>query len=244
MGNILKILKEYQALLVIIPTVLGGLYQIINIWYYVGFPYIRYFSVSQVIPDGLIMVILVGWFVFVLLFTKFIIELFKVSLTGNDGLTTKIIMIIFSLLWTFTFLYQFYKFEPSSYVNSIMMNFAYVNSIAIGFFVFSYYLLNLFFEIQYELADIFTHLFFYVFLIIIILISQNQIGVANKRIINDDQFYNYTVLEKEIAKKHNDQEINLLYLSRDYLFYSIEVNGDKKILIEDAKKLIPNNEKN
>src|SRR5690606_24765602 len=61
MRKFLEFFKENKEIIILIPTLLGGLYQLLNILILVGLPYIRYFSVSQVIPDGLLISIVLFW---------------------------------------------------------------------------------------------------------------------------------------------------------------------------------------
>lgn len=45
-------------MIIIIPTLLGGIWQAIELWS-LGMPYIRFFSTSQLIPDGLIIIFMI-----------------------------------------------------------------------------------------------------------------------------------------------------------------------------------------
>lgn len=61
--KIVDCLTKYLSLILIVPAVFGGIWQIINLSR-ISLAYIRFFSVSQIIPDGLlILVLLFIWFV-------------------------------------------------------------------------------------------------------------------------------------------------------------------------------------
>jgi hypothetical protein len=49
----LKLIKEYLPLIVLVPVVIGGLWQIIALAS-MSIAYIRFFSVTQLIADGLL----------------------------------------------------------------------------------------------------------------------------------------------------------------------------------------------
>lgn len=60
-GNIIKFIKyvkEYLSVIIFVPTVLGGMWQLIVLWSF-GLPYIRFFSITQLVADGLIMLLFV-----------------------------------------------------------------------------------------------------------------------------------------------------------------------------------------
>ena len=83
MSKFLDFFKENKEIIILIPTLLGGLYQILNLLILVGMPYVRYFSVSQVIPDGLLISIAIFWVYLVL---KIILSLILDSIVDNKSL--------------------------------------------------------------------------------------------------------------------------------------------------------------
>src|SRR5690606_19259612 len=53
----LKFIRENISLIIIVPTVLGGLLQLYNLSN-ISPEYIRFFSLSQVVPDGLLFLVI------------------------------------------------------------------------------------------------------------------------------------------------------------------------------------------
>jgi len=53
----IKLLKEYLPLIILVPALLGGIWQIIELSS-ISIAYIRFFSVTQILPDGLVILIL------------------------------------------------------------------------------------------------------------------------------------------------------------------------------------------
>lgn len=53
LNNIIKFIKDYISIIVILPAFIGGLWQIIELAN-ISMPFIRFFSISQIVPDGLL----------------------------------------------------------------------------------------------------------------------------------------------------------------------------------------------
>ncbi|WP_029275668.1 hypothetical protein [Pedobacter borealis] len=53
-------IKENISMIVLVPTLLGGIWQIIELSR-IGTPYIRFFSVSQLVSDGLLLLFIFAW---------------------------------------------------------------------------------------------------------------------------------------------------------------------------------------
>jgi len=79
--QILDFIKDYLAVFLIVPTVLGGLWQIIMLGS-MSLTFIRFFSLSQIIQDGLLMLI----FLIVLAFFSliFLIQFYIMKAIGMD----------------------------------------------------------------------------------------------------------------------------------------------------------------
>ncbi|KIA82454.1 hypothetical protein [Flavobacterium sp. AED] len=71
--KLLDIVNKYLSLIIILPAILGGLWQIIELSR-ISFSFIRFFSVTQIIPDGLLILLFLLIFVFSLLFLIWVLE--------------------------------------------------------------------------------------------------------------------------------------------------------------------------
>ena len=60
----LKLIKEYLPLIILLPAILGGLWQIIELSS-MSIPFIRFFSVTQLIADGFLVILVILPLVFV-----------------------------------------------------------------------------------------------------------------------------------------------------------------------------------
>ena len=56
--NIIKFLKEYLSLIIIIPTFLGGIWQILELSL-MSISYVRFFSITQLVADGILIIIVI-----------------------------------------------------------------------------------------------------------------------------------------------------------------------------------------
>lgn len=74
--NILKFINKHLNLFIIIPPVLGGIWQIIELSK-ISFSFIRFFSVSQMIPDGLLILVILSIMFLSLYWTYSIFHEFK-----------------------------------------------------------------------------------------------------------------------------------------------------------------------
>ncbi len=67
----LRLIKEYLPLIVLVPVVIGGLWQIIALAS-ISIPYVRFFSVTQLIADGfLTILVILPWLVCIYIYNIF-----------------------------------------------------------------------------------------------------------------------------------------------------------------------------
>ena len=70
--------KEHFSLIIGVPTLLGGVWQLLEL-VAIGSPYIRFFSITQLIPDGILLL-----FCLVVLYFVFRLLMNDVVIVGND----------------------------------------------------------------------------------------------------------------------------------------------------------------
>lgn len=70
--NIVHFLKEHLSILIIIPAFIGGLWQALELML-MSISYIRFFSISQIVPDGIL----------ILIFLFFIFIVFSLGILGD-----------------------------------------------------------------------------------------------------------------------------------------------------------------
>ncbi|MFW2076588.1 hypothetical protein ACG94X_02490 [Acinetobacter sp. ULE_I010] len=237
MKNTLNFLKEYLSVILIVPTIIGGLYQLINIIYNVGFSYVRYFSVAQVIPDGLLVGIFILYILLIVIVITELLRVFSISLDEMGGVKTKSLL-IFMLLGILALLsWRFMTFNPDSNVGAILGDFGWLNAIIICVYSITMLVINLSITNDYKVTKFIYWVALTLYVIFFVYQFDSKIVDLNNNIIKDESFYNPNILINKMILKKPKADINFLYANRDYLFFSIEENGYKQILVEDAKKL-------
>ncbi|MDD5359345.1 MAG: hypothetical protein PHI02_03665 [Sulfurovaceae bacterium] len=85
----LRLIKEYLPLIVLLPATLGGLWQIAALAS-ISIPYVRFFSVTQLIADGVLVILVVmPWLICAYLYAKQVEE-FKIKPKKKKELSSKI----------------------------------------------------------------------------------------------------------------------------------------------------------
>ncbi|QRQ13016.1 hypothetical protein [Acinetobacter pittii] len=237
MKQALDFFKEYLSLFLIFPTVIGGLYQIVNIIYYVGFPYVRFFSVAQVIPDGILVGIFLIYFVFVISIFTEMIRFFNWNVDNIGGVRTKVFYIIILSFALILLTFKFLESNPESIITYIFYDFLFLNLMVLVVYIITLLVINISIDNSYRILDFIYWIFLISYIISISFLLENKIKDLNDKIIKDEKFYNSHILLEKLVKKSGTSNISLLYANRDYLFFSINKNGITQILVEDAKKL-------
>ncbi|MFW1648308.1 hypothetical protein [Acinetobacter nosocomialis] len=237
MKQALDFFKEYLSLFLIFPTVIGGLYQIVNIIYYVGFPYVRFFSVAQVIPDGILVGIFLIYFVFVISIFTEMIRFFNWNVDNIGGVRTKVFYIIVLSFALILLTFKFLESNPESIITYIFYDFLFLNLMVLVVYIITLLVINISIDDSYKILDFIYWIFLISYIISISFLLENKIKDLNDKIIKDEKFYNSHILLEKLVKKSGTSNISLLYANRDYLFFSINKNGITQILVEDAKKL-------
>lgn len=238
MKKSLDFLNEYLSIIVLMPAIIGGLYQLINIIYYVGFPYVRFFSVTQVIPDGLLIGVFILFFLIIYFLPILTFRFFSLTSDMPGGLKSKFIIIIFTVLLFIYSTYMLFVYNPDTMIGSILVDFFWSNIIFMSLGVFVIVMTNITISDDFNVMKVMYWLIFIFYFVFFANSLGSKINTINDNIINDFGFYNSNVVINKIIEKTKTTEINLLYANRDYLFFSIVKNGQRQILVEDAKKLI------
>lgn len=240
-----EIFKENKEIIILIPTLLGGLYQILNLLTLVGLPYVRYFSVSQVIPDGLL--ISITLICFYLLFKLIVHTYIKLNIQDNsasDSLIINIFYILFFLSVGFYFLFIFLSEEDYSSLAIILLRYL---TLALSSFLIwagikrfliisGLYILSLMMlrKMDNEVKESSSTLLILFLLIVFFKVVPNEISVINSSFIRVSNFENYPIFIKKVKSDfHLKHEPTLLYINKDYAFFKLDDNSN--ILVVDSK---------
>lgn len=243
MQRTLNFLKDYISLIIIIPALLGGIMQIVSISMLLGMPYIRYFSVSQVVPDGLLILTIIFWLSLVLLITKGVIKSIIHEDTSQMNKTKHIGLFIISLFMSLTTLIPILttKFEKFSDIFLIFFG----STISLVLFVVSIRSLILIFS---DFDIIFNPrvrryiIYLYPFIIVAILgilaniLIPNILSKFKLEVYQTPDNYNIQESSKKVQDKFKLKELpKLIYSNQSYSFYSVNINNQSKIIITNSQ---------
>jgi len=247
MNKILVTFKENKEIIVLIPTLLGGLYQLLNIIILVGLPYVRYFSVAQVIPDGLLLSVVFFWFYISL---KIILNFYKDLNKKNIKEKSKHIIqdILYIVLLCGIGCYFFYigyiNNDLSTFTN-ILMRYL-ILALAVTLISSSIKRILLITRCDRKLKIIIkklnqdTKIFWTTILSIpifgfIVVVIPKEISLINNVFVKVNNFENFITFSRDIRKLYKlESDPKLLYINKDYVFLQVNEN---KILVLDAKNL-------
>lgn len=251
--NVTKI-KEYLPIIFIIPTCIGGLWQLFELSYF-GISYIRFFSVPQILPDGLLIIIMIttiSIYLFYLTQAHEISSILELSGKSFPILIRDLIINIFLSIGAIILLT--YKFKE------LKQFIPYVIFIATLYFLFHciLYILKILIIISYKLKgkDIsklnefvdniknqrLNNTYTIWISLVILLVFTITVAILIVSLRNfayyPSDLENLNKLENELIKNFRLCEPpKLEYFNRDYLFYEINIEDKKKIYIIESKNL-------
>lgn len=235
MDNYLKttyrFFKENLTVFALVPTALGGIWQIFKLGF-ISINMIRFFSVSQLISDGIIILLIIFFpmFIYALPFVRSAVNQKKkgTNLFNKDLFLAHFIFIIFELILV---LGVIFCFEIYTYINidnlSILLQRIHILYVAL---IVLYFLISKFLkdEILLQLTFILLAMIF----VSITVISFNNIS----KNLNDVE--NFQHLIKTIQKEEKYSKApQILYFNDQYIFIELEVNTKKSILIKKVDDL-------
>lgn len=246
--------KDILPIILIIPTLIGGVWQLFELGN-IGTPYIRFFSVTQLLPDGLLIIFIILGISLYLSNTTIIYE--RKGFEHNTKYSFKeiIFFICFNLILISGAGYLYYKVYklPDTFSHIIYKFF-------LLYFIFRavLYVFELFITISIKIkktdpsifekilddfvkqdyTKTFTRLFTILFFIFFLITIYFSFVMVRKFAYYPSNFENLTKLENELIKNFRLCEPpNLEYFNRDYLFYEIKIENKKRIYIIESKNL-------
>lgn len=251
MLNILKFIKDYLSIIVLIPTLLGALFQIFNIIFYVGLPYIRYFSASQLIPDGILIIFLILFLIIIyilIIFFKFQYNDLKSNYLEDKGLyeiSTFVFFSIFLILLPFS-IYKLYADPTQNDVISLFSHFFNQVILTLNISLLLLYLnevINIKIDhLNNTILIVYTRklIFFITILLSTYLLFNliNTLYISNKMIVQSENLYNFRKLKDKFQQLENVDKVKILYLNRDYIFCEVSTSFGKEIAIIEQKELL------
>ncbi|MFC3901362.1 hypothetical protein SAMN05421749_10114 [Acinetobacter marinus] len=248
MSKYLLFIKENLSLIILIPTILGGIYQVLNILTIIGLPYIRFFSISQVVPDGLMILVSLCVSLLIFFIFKFYINGYfnkrngKIDQVFRNTLKTSLMYIIGSLIFISLLFVGKYFFYPKniSFAEDKIFTYVIILFLLFSFNIMIHNVIILFNCIGVSLGNISNsfkakfEVLLTFFAIIFVILLMREIVSWNNYINHLDNFSNIEVFSKKYGNS-----AKFLYMNRDYAFYEITNDqGNAQILVVEAKDLM------
>ncbi|MNQ29864.1 hypothetical protein D3C85_431880 [compost metagenome] len=232
-----KFLKDYLSVLIIIPAFIGGLWQALELMS-ISIPYIRFFSISQIVPDGILILFFIVIASIATLFSLFADTLFftknesKPTVLGEDDYEIyrkkqlKYWIIVFSLFYIgAVYYYVWFMFDKpkfSEFKSDISFSFCMILWLNISLNRCYNYAKEKHKEIV-KFCNIFL-LGLYVIIGFNFSKRIHNIFIAPSNIINIEQVKN------DVIHKYPNTKQELLYFNDKYIFIKIinKLKMDKK----------------
>ncbi|MDC5558428.1 hypothetical protein OHX08_17810 [Acinetobacter baumannii] len=251
MNKYLSILKDYQTLILVIPAIFGGIYQIVMILNNLGVSYLKYFSVSQVIPDSLV-IIMISIYFFGIYKVLQMLFIYLTPTVTSDKKFKLYFYIISIIILTMTITIYIYKFRYYPNKSMGLLDFFGQPTImaAIAYMVYCtiFAIYDLLYDYYEEVRVLSRSNYFKFFkntllIIILLIIFKNlpaNIVALNNEIKSTQDLYNYQKLSLKISKQYKLSSMpTLIYSNKDYVFYKLMYDNNTKytILAIDTSEL-------
>lgn len=255
--HFLRILKSNLGLVVLVPTLAGGAYQL---WLLLSIKlsFIRFFSVAQVISDGLM---IIGGFLGLMLALLyiFLLSYFVPEIKEKNSNTIKIIKIIYmiSLIFLFFYLKPGDKALKTPTDISLLLYFKLnliiltcYTSYSLGHIIYLFFRKNKNLKYNDYLKNIYIkykkrieQLFIFIILVILLIFAQSVEKLLDN-INKYDDLNNFKIIEQTFKESNllNSQP-QVVYYNKDYLFLDLHIEKNCRCdnhIICDQEKIYKN----
>lgn len=237
-------IKDYQTLILVVPAIAGGIYQIYMILSILGFSYLRYFSVAQVIPDGLIALF---FFTYLFVFYKIISIVFTAftpSTSSHSGWKVKIYLVLIAIFFICSLIYLA-KSNLESATN--ILDFFGHLSLLVSSYICLVLSILLVIDVLHDyepdvvnssVFQISKNVIFFIFFILIFRSFPSAFENLSYEINRNSTFYNFEKLAQKVQKEYDLSGVpQHVYSNRDYVFYKINYNNETNFIAVDTKEL-------
>lgn len=248
MNRSISTIKDYQTLIIVLPAIAGGIYQIYMILSILGFSYLRYFSVAQVIPDGLIALVFFGYIFIIYYVIQFMYKNLSYTGASIDGDTKlKLYIPVGAVLIFFIFILLNgvdignYVSVTKFFFDLTVLNIAYFSLFFLIYLVKDFCLDLVSSSIGGLEEGLILVLQFFIYVVFFIIIFQgvpSAFKKLNSEINRNSNFYNFEKLAIKVQKEYNlNGKPQHVYTNKDYVFYSININEKINFIAIDTKEL-------
>lgn len=251
MKKYLKLVNKNFSIIISIPPLIGAIWQIINLGS-ISFSYIRFFSITQLIPDGIIILICMALIsistILLGLISKY--EDTKDEVKDNTSYAEvknpKIIWGVLLLVFCCFFLILLNNIN-NYFINNLKEYFIVGIIIPANLLLYSILGLLILYGVNHiKPYDLKSSKKIKIFFSIMIVFATLNIIISyfnkfNQLMLFPNNLVNQNIIEKNIEAEFPNSKIRLLYNNDKYLFYSIiDSTNTEKIKIENFEKLFTN----
>ena len=232
--SLLEHLKDNLSVLIIIPAFIGGLWQALELMS-ISIQYIRFFSISQIVPDGILIIMLIiisfsfsaiGWFADILFFEKSKPKDVEV-VSAEEYEKYRKAELYKHVIW-FTFMYGFILW---SYLHNKMniIDYDYLEWTIL--FTYLYLLLmnrtldNAYYFAKEKYKKFYKGANVLLLILYIVVITCLSKGIHNL-FITPTNIANIENIKRDVAHKFPKTKQELLYFNDKYMF--IKITGETK----------------
>jgi hypothetical protein len=234
----LSFLKDYVSVIILIPVLLGGIWQIVALSC-MSFSFIRFFSGTQLVADGLLILIIIAMSIIVTIYYRKVAADFSEQRgLSESGLAFVkkypilsmslyfLLAIAFFLLFKYTIVLSTESLPKANPFVLSLIKFVFI-SLVIYFGLFVGWKAT--FQDKNKLAG-------YIFAIGVVFLVFNFSLVAiefHKKFFLPNNLVNVKPIEKSLKKEYKVKKVELVYFNDKYLFYRIGSTELIKIIAFD-----------
>lgn len=246
MKKYLDLIKDNFNLLVAVPPLLGAIWQLIELSK-ISFSYIRFFSITQLISDGILILIFSLYVLTSYFWINWVLNIptlkeLKLNFTAHS-ISSKNNFIYFMLLIFVGFLLLFGLHKVNLYLSEVNLTYTFlwmILPINIIIILIAYSIIKQSLKYHNNSSNIrFTVIILILFMSVIFITSLKIYFLKfNDSLLLPDNSINIEKIEKNIKSDYPNSTIKLKYFNDKYLFYSIiDSTNTEKIKIEDFEIL-------
>jgi len=247
----IKFLKEYLSIIILFPATIGGLWQVIELAS-ISPSYIRFFSISQVVPDGLLVLLFIACILITFFITRYLFQFTTLSkLQSEKWLSTFLWMIPIVIMFSVPLVYRYFGIIDRGYIE-VADIFTFIGCLTIMLASFA----NLIPNKKSKLLErknvtkskidnnrvddntpkLKNYLFAIGFFTILILslklfgLTTEVIGKIRDDSVKTDRLINLENLIKKLKTRKNFDFLEILYVNDKYIFVQYLDSNNKKLI--------------
>jgi hypothetical protein len=216
----IEFIKSNLSLIILVPTILGGMWQLLELLN-ISPSFIRFFSVSQLIPDGLLILFVL---LIIYCFGKLALKWSLKKVKNGISIFSKIVISILCLYYLSIFALTIFD---KGTVNLPILSLAIFCFIVVAVYMFSFIEKNKierFLKKESSGKDILYLLFLFSF----VLFSFSTFKVFHESFLLPENWKNIKELECRILKDKSIDSYRLLYFNDKYFFIELTLVNDVK----------------